>query len=184
MTEFASPGASGGSFNVSDHNGHLVVVEVHSYETGIVTSLGEKDAIKATVHDIDAGASTEDALIFPKVLVSSLKGRVGQKVLATVGQGLAKPGQNAPWVLNDASGDPAAAARATAYLAAWSAGQFASPAERDANAWVAPQPAPAQPATPAQAAQHTAAAAPPQVDLTDPNVVAALAALQAQGLVK
>ena len=167
MTEFASPGAAGGQFSIADAEGHLVVIEVESYEQGVVTSLGEKDAIKATVHDIDAQATTEDALIFPKVLVGSLKGRVGQKVLATVGKGVAKPGQNAPWVLNDASGDAAAAARATAYLAAYAAGQFAAPAQ-------------AVPAAPAAAP----AGAAPQVDLTDPNVVAALAALQAQGLTK
>lgn len=165
MTEFASPGAAGGQFNVADHNGHLLVVEVESYEQGVVTSLGEKDAVKATVHDVDAQTTTEDALIFPKVLVGSLKGRVGQKVLGTLGQGVAKPGQNAPWVINDASGDAAAAARATAYLAAYAAGQFAAPAET----------APAAPAAPTAA---------PQVDLTDPNVLAALQALQAQGLAK
>lgn len=162
MTEFASPGAAGGSFNVADTEGHLVVVEVHSYEQGVVTTLGEKDAIKATVHDVDAQTTYEDALIFPKVLVGSLKGRVGQKVLATMGKGVAKPGQNAPWVLNDASGDAAAAARATAYLAAYAAGQF-TPVD---------EPAPAAPAAAAAA-----------VDLTDPNVQAALAALKAQGLV-
>lgn len=166
MTEFAAPAASGGSFNISEHNGHLVVVEVLSYQTGIVTTLGEKDAISATIHDIDAQVTIEDALIFPKVLVGSLKSRVGQKVLATVGQGVAKPGQNAPWVLNDASGDPAAAARATAYLAAYAAGQFAAPAA-EAAAAAAPVAAPA-------------AAAAPVVDLNDPSVVAALAALAAQ----
>lgn len=163
MSEFAAPGAAGGSFSIADANGHLVVIEVHSYEQGVTTTLGEKDAISATVHDIDAQETTEDALIFPKVLVGSLKGRVGQKVLATVGQGVAKPGQNAPWVLNDASGDAAAAARATAYLAAWAAGQFAAP--------VAETPAPTPTPTPDAA---------PQVDLTNPAVQAALAALAAQ----
>lgn len=159
MSEFASPGAAGGSFSIADAEGHLVVVEVHSYEQGVVTSLGEKDAISATVHDVDAQVTHEDALIFPKVLVGSLKGRIGQKVLATVGKGVAKPGQNAPWVLNDASGDAAAAKRATDYLAAWNSGQFSAPE----------QAAPAAPAAPAA-----------QVDLSDPAVQAALAALAAQ----
>ena len=99
------------------------------------------------------------------MLVGSLKARIGQKVLATVGKGVAKPGQNAPWILTDASGDQAAAQRATAYLAAVAAGQFTAPATA----------APAQPV-----AAPVAPAAAPQVDLTDPNVVAALAALQAQ----
>lgn len=158
MSEFSAPGASGGSFSIADAEGHLVVIDVHSYEQGVVTSLGEKDAISATVHDVDAQISHEDALIFPKVLVGSLKGRVGQKVLATVGKGVAKPGQNAPWILNDASGDPAAAQRATAYLAAWNSGQFSAPEQPVA----------------------VAAAPGAQVDLNDPAVVAALAALAAQ----
>ena len=98
------------------------------------------------------------------MLFSSLRKQVGHKVLGILGQGIAKPGQSAPWVLNDASGDAAAAARATAYLAAYAAGQFSAP----------------EVATPAPAPAAPAAAAPPQVDLTDPNVVAALAQLAAQ----
>jgi len=134
MTEaFASPGAAGDGFVVADANGHLVVIEVHSLETGIVTSLGDRDAIRATVHDITAEHTYEDTLIFPKVLIGSLKSRIGQKVLGTIGQGVAKPGQNAPWVINDASGDQAAAAAAVAYLAKWKAGEFTAPVQATAT---------------------------------------------------
>ena len=165
MTEqFAAPDNSGGFFQPAEMNGHLLVIEVHSVETEVPTVHGPSDAVKATVHDIDAQTTEEDALIFPKVLVSSLRKQVGHKVLGILGQGIAKPGQSAPWVLNDASGDAAAAARATAYLAAYAAGQFSAP----------------EVATPAPAPAAPAAAAPPQVDLTDPNVVAALAQLAAQ----
>ena len=165
MTEqFAAPDNSGGFFQPAEMNGHLLVIEVHSVETEVPTVHGPSDAVKATVHDIDAQTTEEDALIFPKVLVSSLRKQVGHKVLGILGQGIAKPGQSAPWVLNDASGDAAAAARATAYLAALAAGQFSAP----------------EVATPAPAPAAPAAAAPPQVDLTDPNVVAALAQLAAQ----
>lgn len=155
---FASPGAAGDGFVVADANGHLVIIAVHSLETGIVTTLGERDAIKATVHDIDAGHTYEDTLIFPKVMIGSLKGRIGQKVLGRIGQGTAKPGQNPPWIIADASGDPAAVQAATAYLDAYKA-----------NGFTAPEPVAAPPAAPA-----------PTVDLSDPNVQAALAALQAQ----
>ena len=165
MTEqFAAPDNSGGFFQPAEMNGHLLVIEVHSVETEVPTVHGPSDAVKATVHDIDAQTTEEDALIFPKVLVSSLRKQVGHKVLGILGQGIAKPGQSAPWVLNDASGDAAAAARATAYLAAYAAGQFSAP----------------EVATPAPAPAAPAAAAPPQVDQTDPNVVAALAQLAAQ----
>ena len=47
MSMFASPGAASGGWAVADAENHLVVIDVHSHETGIVTSLGEKDAIKA-----------------------------------------------------------------------------------------------------------------------------------------
>ena len=165
MTEqFAAPDNSGGFFQPAEMNGHLLVIEVHSVETEVPTVHGPSDAVKATVHDIDAQTTEEDALIFPKVLFSSLRKQVGHKVLGILGQGIAKPKQSAPWVLNDASGDAAAAARATAYLAAYAAGQFSAP----------------EVATPAPAPAAPAAAAPPQVDLTDPNVVAALAQLAAQ----
>lgn len=175
MTEqFAAPDNSGGFFQPAEMNGHLLVIEVHSVETEVPTVHGPSDAVKATVHDIDAQTTEEDALIFPKVLFSSLRKQVGHKVLGILGQGIAKPGQSAPWVLNDASGDAAAAARATAYLAARAAGQFSAPAP-GANFTTAPVAAPPAPAP--------AAAAPPQVDLTDPNVVAALAALKAQGAI-
>ena len=161
--EFAAP-ASATGIDWNELNGHLIVVDVEAHETGIVTANGERDAIRATVHDIDGQQTDEDVLIFPKVLVSNLRPRVGQKVLGRVGQGVAKPGQNPPWILTDASADADASARATAYLAAYAAGQFTAPA--------APQQA--------QPAAAAAPAAPAQVDLNDPNVQAALAALAAQ----
>ena len=171
MTEqFAAPAAgTGDSWVAADSLDHLVVVEVHAQEQGVETDYGPKDPIRATVHDIDEQATYEDTLIFQKVLVSSLKARVGQKVLGRIVHGVAKKGQKPPYLIEDASGDAAAAARATAYLAAYAAGQFAAPE-------VAGQPA----AAPAPAAP--AAAVPPQVDLTDPNVLAALQALQTQGI--
>ncbi len=161
MSMFASPGAAGGGWSVADAEGHLVVIDVHSHETGIVTSLGDKDAIKATVHDVTDGESYEDTLIFPKVLVGSLKGRIGQKVLGTLGKGVAKPGQNAPWVLFDAAGDPAAVDQATKYLTGQVAETLTAPE---------PTPAPAPVADPAKGNP---------VDLTGktPEQVAALKAM-------
>ena len=72
------------------------------------------------------GTTAEDALLFPKVLVASLKNRVGQTVLATLTQGVAKPGQSAPWTLTDATGDPAAVKRATDFDA-YKSGGLAAP---------------------------------------------------------
>lgn len=105
----------------------------------VQTSLGEKDAISATIHDVDTGDTFEDALIFPKVLVSSLRNRVGQTVLATLTQGQAKPGQSAPWTLTDATGDPAAVAKATKFMEAYQSGQYAAPEQSAAPAGESPE---------------------------------------------
>jgi len=50
-------------------------------------------------------------------LRSALKPNIGKSVLARLGQGVAKPGKSAPWILIDATADEEAVAKATAYLA-------------------------------------------------------------------
>lgn len=152
MSMFTSPGAAGGGWSVADSDGHLVVIDVQSHERDIPTSLGDRDAVKATVHDIDAGDTFEDVLIFPKVLIGALKSRVGQKVLGTIGQGVAKPGQNPPWVLFDASGDPVAVDRATAYLTGQVADSLTPPADPAPAATAAGQKVDLTGKTPAQVA--------------------------------
>jgi hypothetical protein len=112
---FAAPAEISG-FDYKEALGHLLVFDVKNVEYGVKTALGTKDAVRATIHDIDAGTTMEDALVFPLVLLGSLRQRVGQKVLGTLVQGVAKPGQNAPWKIEDKSGDPRAVAAATAYL--------------------------------------------------------------------
>lgn len=152
---FAAP-AAGGGWTPADSNGHLLVIEPTAHETGVPTSFGEKDAIRATVHDIDTGEAFEDVLIFPGGLIGALKSRIGQKVLARLGQGVAKPGQAPPWQLVDASGDAAAVTQAETYLATYAQTGYAAPA--------APAPA----------------AAP--VTAEDPAIAAAKALLAQQGL--
>ncbi len=44
-------------------------------------------------------------------------GHRGEKVLARIGQGTAKPGKSAPWILVDATGDADAVAKANAFIA-------------------------------------------------------------------
>jgi hypothetical protein len=117
MSAFASP-AAGQTSDVrpADLEGHLLIVEPLEYCENIVTSLGDKDAVRVTIHDVTDSAPTNDVLWFPKVLVGSLKTRIGQKVLAVLGKGTAKPGQSAPWILVDATGEADAVKAATAYL--------------------------------------------------------------------
>ena len=117
MSMFTAPAAGGGSdVRPADLEGHLLIVEPQEYCESIPTSMGDKDAVRVTIHDITDSATYEDVLWFPKVLVGSLKGRIGQKVLAVLGKGTAKPGQSAPWILVDATTDNDCVKAATAYL--------------------------------------------------------------------
>lgn len=146
MNTFTAPAAGGEGFSAADCNGHLLIVDVLGYEPSIPTSLGDKDAIRATVHDVDTGTVYEDTLIFPKLLVSSLKARAGQKVLARLGQGVAKPGQSAPWVLNDETNNAQSVSAAEAHLSKYTA-----------DAYSAPEPVAAATPAPAASSQDDAA---------------------------
>jgi hypothetical protein len=160
MNEFAPPAASGG-IEMSDHHGHLVVIDVHGFEPGVATSNGVRDAVRVTFHDVTISQTTEDTLLFQRVLVNSLRPRVGQKVLGVIGQGMAKPGQNAPWTLEDASTIPQAVSAASAYLRKWEAEMFAPPVAEPTppQPWGA-QPAPAVPIPPSPVPPQPAPAAP------------------------
>lgn len=107
MTDpFASPASAGGGIQWADVKGALVLVEVLSVETGINTAFGATDAVRANVAVLDGDKKGEvfnDTLVFPKVLQGQLKSRLNQKVLGRVGQGQAKPGQSAPWLLEEAT---------------------------------------------------------------------------------
>lgn len=103
--EFATPATSSG-FSPKDFNGALILFTVRGVETGISTVYGETDAVKADIVILDgpnAGDTFDDSLVFPKVLQGQLRSRTGEKVLGRLGQGTAKPGQSAPWMLSEAT---------------------------------------------------------------------------------
>lgn len=106
MTDpFATPGSSAG-VDYKELNGRLLLIEPLTLETGVKTSLGDKDAVRANIVVLDgpdAGTEHNDTLVFPRVLIGQLRSRIGQKVLGRLGQGTAKPGQNAPWMLSEAT---------------------------------------------------------------------------------
>ena len=130
MSMFTAPAAGGGSdVRPADLEGHLLIVEPLEYCESIPTSMGDKDAVRVTLHDVTESATFNDVLWFPKVLVGSLKGRIGQKVLGVLGKGTAKPGQSAPWILIDASTEADAVTAATAYLNSVAGAQFSSDPE-------------------------------------------------------
>ena len=125
---FSAPSGNTESVKVADLNGHLLIVEPIEYKTGIPTVHGDADAIEVRINDLDTGHTHESVLFFNVALKNALKSKVGQKVLARIGQGTAKPGKSAPWILLDATGDADAVAKANAFIAGASAPAVATPA--------------------------------------------------------
>lgn len=140
---FAAPAAPATGIQWADYLGALLIFSVKSVETGINTSFGETDAVRANVAVLDgdkAGEEHEEVLVFPKVLQSQLRSRVGQMVLGRLGQGVGKPGQSPPWMLDGATPQD----------------------EQAAAQWLASRNAPVPPDAPAgQSAQAPAAQAAP-----------------------
>lgn len=113
---FSAPSSSTESVKVADLAGALLIIEPIEYKVGIQTVHGETDAIEVNLVDLDSNKTYNNVLFFNVALKNALKAKVGQKVLARIGQGVAKPGKSAPWILNDATGDAAAVAKANAFI--------------------------------------------------------------------
>lgn len=114
---FSAPSSNNESVKVADLNGHLLILEALEYKTGIPTVHGDADAIEVRINDLDTGYTHDSVLFFNVALKNALKTKIGQKVLARIGQGTAKPGKSAPWILVDATGDGDAVAKANAFIA-------------------------------------------------------------------
>ncbi len=102
----------------------------------IPTVHGDADAIGVRINDLDTGFNHESVLFFNVALKNALKTKIGQKVLARIGQGTAKPGKSAPWILVDATGDADAVAKANAFIAgspAVASAPAAAPASANIN---------------------------------------------------
>lgn len=128
MGMFDNP-ASATGIQWADHLGRLLLIEPAGFETGITTSLGEKDAVRADITVLDAADGPDqykDVLIFPRVLIGQTRSMIGKKVLGRLGQGAAKAGQNPPWKLDDYSAEDEKAA--AAYLEGRTAATITSPA--------------------------------------------------------
>ena len=154
---FEAPSTSTEGPKVSELNGHLLIISPISYERGIPTVHGEAEAIKVNLVDLDTNEEHNGVLWFNVALRNALDSKIGKTILARIGQGVAKPGKSAPWILLDATTDAAAVAKANAYIA---------------NGLAAPATATAPAAAPAPA---TATAS-----IDDPAVQALLAQLGAQ----
>ena len=150
---FTAPASNTEGVKVADLNGHLLIVTPIEYKTGINTVNGIAEAIEVSIVDLDTNEEHHSVLWFNVALRNSLKPLIGNKVLGRIGQGVAKPGKNAPWILLDATGDATAVAKANAYIA----GGIKAPAPV------------------AQAPAQT-----PKADINDPAVQALLAQLGAK----
>ena len=115
MEAFASPAASSAGPKAADLAGQLLIFKPIEYRTGIETVNGPADAISCDLINLDTGEEHNDVLFFNVALRSSLRPLIGQKVLGRIKQGVAKPGKTAPWILEDASQDPVALAKAQGF---------------------------------------------------------------------
>lgn len=114
---FTAPVSNTEGVKVADLNGHLLIVTPIEYKTGINTVNGVAEAIEVSVVDLDTNEEHHSLLWFNVALRNALKPLIGNKVLGRIGQGAAKPGKNAPWILLDATSDATAVAKANAYIA-------------------------------------------------------------------
>jgi len=114
---FVSPSSSEIGPKPADLQGHLLIITPTAYKTGITTSLGEAEAIECDVVDLDTDEQHFSVLFFNVALRSALKPNIGSQVLARIGQGIAKPGKSAPWILLDATTDAADVKKATDFIA-------------------------------------------------------------------
>jgi hypothetical protein len=117
MSPFADP-APAGSLPLEGRVGHYVLVKPVAYRDQVQTTFGAKDAIEVNVVDLSTAEHENGVLWFAGKVIGSLKGQIGQLVLAQVTQGVAKAGQSAPWELVGASQIPEVVAAAEGWLAA------------------------------------------------------------------
>jgi hypothetical protein len=108
----------GDQVKVAELTGSLVLIWAKEYRKDVPTSFGPSDAIAADVHVLDGlkgGETFENTLLFQRALIGSLQAAIGgDPVLGRIGQGVAKPGQSAPYILQPFT--DADAALATHYI--------------------------------------------------------------------
>jgi hypothetical protein len=126
---FTAPTQGGGdSVKVADLAGKLLIITPIEHKREITTVHGITDAVEVNIVDLDGNDSHDNILFFNIALKNALKDKIGQKVLARIGQGSAKPGKSAPWILIDATGNPDDLAKANAYIGGGNANATPTPA--------------------------------------------------------
>lgn len=130
IDQFSAPAEPGGGdkLPLADLLGSLLLFTVGQITEGMDTEYGKASPVGASVAVLDGdkkGEVFDDALIFPRVLISQLKHAVGGgMVLGRLEQGEKKPGKNPPWRLADPTDDDKATARKyLAYVAEQTKGE-------------------------------------------------------------
>jgi hypothetical protein len=136
---FTAPSTSNESVKVADLAGQLLIITPVEYKTGIQTVHGEADAVEVNIVNLDTNKTHENVLFFNVALKNALKTKINEKVLARIGQGSAKPGKSAPWILVDATNSPADLAKANAFIGSANAAPVAAPAESSGNNGITPE---------------------------------------------
>lgn len=111
---FDNPGTTA-RIDWADLLGRLLLITAESEET-VQTAYGESKPVRASVVVVDGPNGPEeyaDTLIFPRILAGQVRGNIGtgRMNLGRVGQGNAKNGQSAPWILQDPTDTDRAIAR-------------------------------------------------------------------------
>lgn len=121
---FASPAGAGEGHKIKDDMGSAVLVRPESFTANMKTSSGESDVIRcdwAVLDGPNAGQLRTNALIFNNGMVRDLNKVLNGKQSFLVGrvtEGVAKVGQSAPLIFNDAP-EAIEAARSAAAQLGW-----------------------------------------------------------------
>ena len=162
----------GDQVKVAELTGSLVLIWAKEYRKDVPTSFGPSDAIAADVHVLDGlkgGETFKNTMLFQRALIGSLQAAIGgEPVLGRIGQGVAKPGQSAPYILQPFT--DADAALATHYIQQLGK-PFQAPAGQPANppaaaAGTSPAAATPSPATTATSPAGPATGSPITVDIS------------------
>jgi hypothetical protein len=133
--EIDDPAQPSGGVDWGALQNRLLLFDVIDIEKEISTVHGVKDAVRADLAVLDgpeAGKRYDNTLVFPGVLISQLKSKVGKKVLGRLGTGEKKQGQNAPWKLITATDQDKQLGQR--YLASLAAKSMEAPADPWASA--------------------------------------------------
>lgn len=123
LSDMFNNGTTTGGDKLQDELGHAVLIRPKELITQMATQHGPTDAIQADWIVLDGPAQGElrSGLVFPSVIVNSLKAALERRQLSVgvVARGEAKGGKSAPWLLNSLADDQLALAGQAAQAHGW-----------------------------------------------------------------